>query len=183
MKELIPQCVLMTTYGLTETGGSVTNTLPRELEEYPNTVGSLMSGVQMKIINEDTHKKCIIGEVGEMFVKVSVPSMGYFRDEIANRDSFDEDGYSITGDIGHFDESGRLYISGRKKDIFKNRGYSIWPTELENIIQKSSAVRQVCVVNIFDDEIMSDLPAAVVVKNEQHTITADEIYALVASES
>lgn len=183
MKEIIPNCIFMTAYGLTELGGGATITSPGELEEHPNAVGCLMPGVQMKIIDENTNENCGIGESGEVYVKIHVPSMGYLRDDVANRNAFDKDGYLITGDIGHFDESGRLHISGRKKDIFKSRGFSIWPAELEDIIQKSPAVRYVCVVNVFDEEIMSDLPAAVVVKNEHHSITQEEIYTLVAGKN
>lgn len=183
MKEVIPHCIFRTSYGLSETGGGVSMTRPKELEECPNTVGRLVPGVRVKIVNIDTNEKCGIGEEGEICVKIPVPIIGYLRDETANKTSFDDEGYFITGDIGCFDETGRLFVSGRRKEIFKNRGFSLWPTEIEDIIQKHQAVRHACVVNVYDDEIMSDLVTAVVVKNEHHPITADEIYSLIAGKT
>lgn len=180
MKEIIPHCMFMTSYGMTETGGSISMPQPKELEECPNTVGRLISGVRVKIVNTTTKDKCGIEEEGEICVKMPIPVMGYLRDESANQNSYDKDGYFVTGDVGYFDESGRLFISGRKKETFKNRGFSIWPAEIEDVIQKCPAVCYASVVNVYDDEIMSDLIAAVVVKNDQNSITAQEIYSLVA---
>lgn len=180
MKNVIPNSIFITSYGLSETGGGVSITRPKELEECPNTVGRLVPGVQVKIVNIESNEKCGIGEEGEIFVKIPVPINGYLRDETANQTSFDKEGYFITGDIGYFDETGRLYVSGRRKEIFKCRSYSLWPTEIEDIIQKHEAIRHACVVNVYDDEVMSDLVTAVVVKNEHNTITAEEVYSLVA---
>lgn len=181
LKEILPHCILMTAYGMTEAGG-VSVTLPKELEEHPTTVGHLIRGVKVKIINELTGERCGIGEEGEIHIKSTVPAMGYFRDEHANESAFDMERYFITGDIGYFDEIGRLFMSGRKKEMFKVRNFVIWPAELEDAIQKEQAVRVACVVNVYEDEIASDLAAAVVVRNEHHSITEDEIYKLIAGE-
>lgn len=137
----------------------------------------------MKIINENTNERCGISEEGEVYVKTTIPAMGYFRDEVANRSAFDEEGYFITGDIGYFDEAGRLFISGRKKEMFKVRGFVIWPSEIEDVILKNHAVRYACVINVYDDGIASDLAAAVIVRNEQYTITKDEICKLVTGKA
>lgn len=180
MKEILPKCLLITMYGTTEIGGSVSCTVPKELEEHPNSTGRLVPGVEVKLIHEKTGEKCGIGEEGEIYVKVVVPSMGYYNDETATREAFDEDGYFITGDLGYFDESGRLYVVGRKKEIFKNCGFAIWPTELENLIIKHSAVQSVSVVSVYDNDIMSDLPAAVVIRSDDNSITEEEVYAIIA---
>lgn len=179
MNAAIPHCGLFVSYGLTEISG-ISLALPNELETNPTTVGQLFGGIFVKVINEKTEEKCGIGEEGEIYIKAPVQPMGYFRDPSANERAFDKEGYFVTGDIGYFDKEGRLYISGRKKEMFKVRNFVIWPTELEDVIQKNPAVRYVCVVNVYDTEIMSDLPAAVVVRNEQFTITEDAIFALIA---
>lgn len=181
MKRIIPKCLLLTTYGMTETGGSISCTTPNELEEYPNSTGRLVPGVEVKIINEKTGKKCGILEEGEIYAKVPVSSMGYYKDEIATREAFDDEGYFITGDLGYFDESGRLYVVGRKKEIFKNCGFAVWPAELENLIIQHPGVQTACVVSVYDYDVMSELPAAVVVKADESSITEEEVYAIVAS--
>lgn len=165
---------------MTEICGSASCTLPNELEEHPNSGGQLVPGVQVKIINENTGEKCGIGEEGEIYVKMAIPTLGYYKDETTTKNSFDKDGYFISGDLGYFDESGRLIIIGRKKEIFKNCGFAVWPAELESLIVKNPAVQDACVVSVYDDEIMSDLPAAVVVRRENHSITKDEIYSIIA---
>lgn len=180
LKQILPQCILFTAYGLTEIGGGGTMILSSDLEKYPGSSGCLVPGTHMKIIDESTDEKCGIGGKGEICIKLSIPTMGYFRDDEANRNAFDAEGYFKTGDIGYFDEIGQLYVSGRKKEIFKNRGYHIWPAEIEDVLLKNPAIRNVCVTPIYDDELMTDLPAAVVVKNENHSITRDEVYAIVA---
>lgn len=172
--------ILLNRYKFQEIGGGVTMIGPSDLEQFPGSVGFLVSGTFIKIIDELTSEKRGIGEKGEIYVKISTPSMGYFRDDEANRNSFDADGYLKTGDIGYFDEGGRLYVSGRKKEIFKNRGFAIWPAEIEDILLKNHAIRNVCVTPVFDDDNLSELPAAVVIKNENNSITCDEIYAIVA---
>lgn len=182
MKQIIPNCAHITRYGATEIGG-MTRTIGNELEQYPGTVGRLSSNVQMKLINENTGERCGVGEKGEIFVKVLVPSMGYYKDETANRNAFDDEGYFITGDLGYFDESGRLYIDGRKNEFFKSRDFAISPVEIENILLEHPAIRLACVVSIYDDELMTNLPAAVIVKMEQHTITENEVYSLISGKT
>lgn len=181
-KEILPKSVIITAYGLTEIGGGATLTAPTDLEQFPGSVGCLVPGTSIKLIDELTGKECGIGEKGEICVKLSIPSMGYFRDDEANRNAFDADGYFKSGDIGYFDESGRLYVSGRKKEIFKNRGYAIWPAEIEDVLLKNHAIRNVCVTPVFDEDMVSELPAAVVIKNESNSITRDEVYAIVADQ-
>ena len=179
-KQLLPQCVLFTAYGLTEIGGGSTLITSADMEKFPGCAGCLVPGTFMKIIDESTGNKCGVGEKGEIHVKLSIPWLGYFRDDEANYDAFDLDDFCVTGDIGYFDKDGRLYVSGRKKEIFKNRGHAIWPAEIEDVLLKNPSIRNVCVTPITDDELMTDLPAAVVVKNENHTITCDEVYAIVS---
>lgn len=181
MKEFLPHCAFMSAYGITEIGGGISLTMPNELEQYPGTVGQLFNGVQIKIIDENTNQKCGIDQKGEIYIKTTIPSMGYFRDDAANVRAFDDEGFFITGDIGYFDKTGRLYISGRRKEMFKVRNFVIWPTEIEDVIQMNQAVRYACVVNVYEDEIASDLVAAVVVKNGTFETTEDDISKLVAS--
>lgn len=179
LKQIIPNCENITRYGSTEIGG-ITCTVGNELEQYPGTVGRLSANFEIKLIDEHTGQRCGIGEKGEIFVKALVPSMGYYKDEAANRNAFDDEGYFITGDLGYFDESGRLYIDGRKNEFFKTRDFAISPAEIENVLLEHPAIRLACVVSVYDDEMMTNLPAAVVAKRGHSTITEKEIYSLVA---
>ncbi|XP_055297897.1 uncharacterized protein LOC129566201 [Sitodiplosis mosellana] len=182
MKKVIPKCIVLTIYGMSETCGAVSCTMPTESEECPHSCGRLITGAKIKIINQETDEKCGIGEVGEICIKIPIPPMGYYKDEAATRNAYDNEGYFSSGDLGYFNETGRLYIIGRKIEIFRSREFDIWPGELENIILKHSAIRDVSVVNVYDDDIVLELPAAVVVKKEDSSITADDVYAIVADQ-
>lgn len=65
-------------------------------------------------------------------------------------------------------------------EIFKAHDYGIWPAELENILQDHQAIRNACVVNVFDEDAVTDLAAAVIEKNDRYTITEKEVYALIS---
>lgn len=179
LKKTQPQCIFITTYGATETGGGVSATMPMELDEHPNSVGHLVPGVKVKIVREKSLENCGIDEEGEIFVKNPIP-IRYYSDDEANELAFDRDGYYATGDIGYFDVNGRLYICGRKKEIFRVRNFGVKPSEIEDILVKNPAIENATAVNVFDEEQMTELAAAVVVKNERYKITEDEIYAMVA---
>lgn len=142
LKRIQPQCFIMTAYGATETGGGISATMPMELEKYPNSVGQLMHGVHVKIIDEKSRKRCGIDEEGEILVKIPIP-IHYYYDDDANKLAFDTDGYYATGDMGYFDANGRLYVSGRKKEIIRVRNFGVKPNEIEEILGK---------FNIFTDE-------------------------------
>lgn len=179
LKKTQPQCVFITTYGATETGGGISATMPMELDKHPNSVGHLVPGIKVKIIDQKSHKNCGVDEEGEILVKSPIP-ICYYLDDEANGLAFDKDGYYATGDIGYFDVNGRLYVSGRKKEIFRVRNFGVKPSEIEDIIIKSPAVENACAVNVFDNEQMTELAAAVIVKNERYAITEEEVYALIA---
>lgn len=86
----------------------------------------------------------------------------------------DKDGWIHTGDIGHFEEDGQLYVTGRNKEMFKYSNYQIVPSELEEILETHSGVLQAVVVGIPDPTYI-DLPAAVIVRKNGSTVTEEEL--------
>lgn len=115
---------------------------------------------------------------GELYVKTTFRFLGYWGDDMATAETVDKDGWLHTGDIGHFDENGFLYVVDRKKDILKYRNYQISPSELENLILRCDGVANVCVVGIPDD-VSTDLPAAVVVKAAGKDVSCEMIEGIV----
>ena len=166
-------------YGLSEATGMITR---NALNAYKvDSVGKLMPATHAKII-DDNGALCSTGEDGEILVKTLYPFRGYYRNEKATRDTITEDGWVCTGDIGHFDGNCFLHIVDRKKDIMKYMSYQISPSEIENVVLKHKGVANVCVVPI-PDSVATDLPAAVIIKNNKCNVTEEEIINLVKSKN
>lgn len=81
----------------------------------------------------------------------------------ATTEVFRHDGWFLTGDIGHLDEDGILYITDRKKDMIIMSGWKIYPTEVENVIIQHPAVADVAVFGV-PDERKGEVPVAAVVQ-------------------
>jgi long-chain acyl-CoA synthetase len=121
-------------YGLTETSPSMTcNT---EWQNRIGSVGRVIDGVEVKI-----------AEDGEILVKGKTIMRGYYNRPDINEESFTQDGWFRTGDIGQFDEDGYLSITDRKKDLLKTSGGKyVAPQPLESLIKSSRFISQVVVV-------------------------------------
>ncbi|WP_026321973.1 AMP-dependent synthetase/ligase [Salinispora fenicalii] len=121
-------------YGLTETSAAVA---VNSLESFrPGTVGRVLPSVQMRI-DDDGEVQCTGGPV----------FAGYWNNDEANAESFTEDGWFRTGDIGEFDEHGHLRITGRKKEILvTSGGKNVSPAVIEDRIAAAPLVAQALVV-------------------------------------
>ena len=93
---------------------------------------------------------------------------GSFKSENKDVIIIDEFGnkWYNTGDLGHFDEDGLLYIDGRIKRIITRRGFKIYPAHVEKLIMHNPAIKQCAVVGIKDDEELNIPVANIVIKDE-----------------
>lgn len=162
-------------YGLCEVGGIVTTGCP--VITGKNVAGKILSGRQVKIIDEQGNR-CGVNVDGEICVKTHYKFLGYYGNQHTRDDSFDKEGFMITGDIGHFDEDGHLFIVDRKKEILKYNIFPIPPLEIDTYLIESPQIESVCVVGIPKDA--DDLPAAVVVRAKGSNISEKDIFDLVA---
>ncbi len=101
-------------------------------------------------------------ETGEIALRGPSVAQGYWQMPDATAEVFRHDGWFLTGDIGHLDEEGILYITDRKKDMIIMSGWKIYPTEVENVIIRHPAVADVAVFGI-PDERKGEVPVAAVV--------------------
>ena len=90
----------------------------------------------------------------------------------ARREVFTVDGYYATGDLGALDEDGYLWFSGRSDDMFKVRGATVYPSEVEAALESISFVRRAFVVDVGDEQARA-VGAAVVLKAAQDRPTRD----------
>ena len=130
--------VVLNGYGITECAPLIS--CNRNLYRKSGSVGTPIIGEKVKILDPNE-----AGE-GEICVKGPNVMMGYFDDEEATREAFDDEGYFRTGDYGKLDEEGWIYITGRKKNmILFSNGKNVYPEEIETVLQGIYGVSEVVV--------------------------------------
>lgn len=176
--QYLPNGTLNNSYGLTETSGFVTVDYPTFSGN--DSVGRLLGCYGFKIVNDDDNgQRCGIDVEGEICIKTPKKFLGYFNNQKLTEQALDSEGFVLTGDIGRVDKDGNLYIIGRKKDVIIYY-HTIIPTEIEALLLKSPFIYGVCVVGVVD-ETSIELPAAIVVRTKDSSITEVDICEMVAS--
>ncbi len=160
--ELIYRRRLCNGYGMTETSPLIAANFDDQLLE-TNTVGQPAIGITCSIRDEDGNELAH-GQTGILWVKGDNVMLGYYNDATSTR-AILKDGWLNTGDCAYIDTQGRIVISGREKDIIKNKGFMIYPQEIENILLIHAAVLQVGVVG-KPDEAVGEVPVAFIVLRE-----------------
>ncbi|XP_031635418.1 4-coumarate--CoA ligase-like 7 [Contarinia nasturtii] len=173
-----PNAEIRAGYGLTEIGWNFLWVLNKN-GKY--SAGVLCEGVTMKIV-DDHGNRCVANVDGEICTKAKYKLIEYLNDTKATAAAFDNEGFFLTGDIGHFDENGTLHITDRKKDVFKIFHFEapFAPSEMESYLITLPDVQEVCIVCITTgtDE---KLPAAVIVRNSNSTLSERGFFELVAN--
>ncbi len=137
-------------YGLTEASPVVA----AENFKYgkQGSIGFPIKGVEVKILNKNEFG------IGELAVKGENVMLGYYEDEEANKNTFTEDGWMLTGDLAYIDKDGFIFITGRKKNVIvlKN-GKNIYPEEIETLVNKIPLVKESMVFGLpkADDMVLS----------------------------
>ncbi|MGC2758560.1 AMP-binding protein [Candidatus Binatus sp.] len=163
-------------YGLTETAQQVVvNPLPPG-ERRPGSVG-VPGQTEVGIINEEG-ELLASGQTGEIVVRGPAVMAGYANSPAANRESF-INGWFRTGDQGHLDADGYLYITGRIKEIINRGGQKISPREIDEVIGQHPAVAEAVSFPIPDSRLGEDI-AAVVVLNASDSVTEHGLRSFVA---
>ena len=114
------------------------------------------------------------GETGEIALRGPSVAKGYWNMPGATAEVFRPDGWFLTGDIGHLDNEGVLFITDRKKDMIIMSGWKIYPTEVENVIIQHPGVTDVAVFGI-PDERKGELPVAAVITRTGTHVAPEEL--------
>ena len=104
--------------------------------------------------------------IGEIAIKSPSLMLGYFENDAATKEIFNEDGYLLTGDLGYRDEQGFIFISGRKKDlIVSSGGKNIYPEEIEAHFNGSRVIAEILVIGRQEQEHGGEQIVALAVPN------------------
>ncbi|MDX6587809.1 MAG: hypothetical protein QOI31_2282 [Solirubrobacterales bacterium] len=143
-------------YGSTEVAWATIAT-PEDLREAPGTAGRIPHGTVLKIYDEDENE-LPQGETGRIFVGNEMKFEGYTGG--GNKDIID--GLLSSGDVGHLDEEGRLFIDGRDDEMIVSGGENVFPREVEDLLAGHEAVDEVAVIGVDDEKYGQALKAFVV---------------------
>jgi acyl-CoA synthetase (AMP-forming)/AMP-acid ligase II len=145
-------------YGSTEVAWATIAT-PEDLRDAPGTAGRIPHGTHLKIYDEDENE-LPQGETGRIFVGNEMKFEGYTGG--GNKDIID--GLLSSGDVGHLDEKGRLFIDGRDDEMIVSGGENVFPREVEDLLANHEAVDEVAVIGVDDEKYGQALKAFVVTK-------------------
>jgi fatty-acyl-CoA synthase len=161
--------VLVQYFGLGEVTGNIT-VLPPDLHEPEDgpharigTCGFARTGMQVQVQGDDGRELKPL-DTGEICVIGPAVFAGYYDNPEANAKAF-RDGWFLTGDLGHIDEEGFVYITGRASDMYISGGSNIYPREVEEKILTHPAIGEVAIVGV-PDPVWGEVGIAVCVARE-----------------
>lgn len=157
--------LLEAAYGLSESH-TMDTAMPLERIKYGTHGVPIFDDMEIKIHNFETRKECGPGEMGEILLRNPALFKGYLRNPEKTDEVF-KDGWLYTGDMGKLDEEGFLTWMGRKKEMIKSSGFSVFPEEVEGFLVKHPAVAQVAVIG-KDDQRRGQLVKAFIVLNREY---------------
>jgi long-chain acyl-CoA synthetase len=168
--------VLVEGYGLTESS-PVTHSNPLDPTLKTVKIGSIglpWPDTDAKIVDVQTGtKELATGEDGELIIKGPQIMKGYWNLPDETKEVLRE-GWLYTGDIAKMDQDGYFYITDRKKDLIKYKGYSVYPREIEDVLYEHPAVK-LCAVVGKPDKKAGEIPKAYIVFKEGASVTEDEV--------
>jgi len=136
---------LVVRYAMTESP-TVTGTEPDDPVEIQfRTVGRPQHGMTVRITGDDG-ADLSVGEVGRIRIRGGCVTRGYWNAETLTAESFDEDGFFVSGDLGYFTDDGNLVLAGRVGDMYIRGGFNVHPIEVEHTLGEHPNVRQAAVV-------------------------------------
>ncbi|MBS1879176.1 MAG: AMP-binding protein [Actinobacteria bacterium] len=154
-------------YGSTEVAfATVAN--PEDLRAAPGTAGRPPRGTTVRLFDEDGHE-VPPGQVGRIFVGNEMAFEGYTGGE--GKQAIE--GLLSSGDVGHFDEAGRLFVDGRDDEMIVSGGENVFPREVEDLLADLPGVSEVAVIGVEDAEFGQRLKAFVVLEPGAELSVAD----------
>jgi acyl-CoA synthetase (AMP-forming)/AMP-acid ligase II len=178
--------IMMGGYGQMEAPASISFLRPEE--HFKNGIGGPLADdtrlqsvgrplplVQVEIMDDDNNV-LKAGETGEICVRGDLLMKGYYKDPEKTAETI-VDGWLHTGDIGHLDNEGYLYITDRKKDMIISGGFNVYPQEVEQVIWSHPAVQDCAVIGVPDEDWGEAVKAVIELKSGQ-TVDPEQIIKL-----
>ena len=172
-------CEVVQGYGMTEMSPVSHITPPGMFKA--GSVGVTVSNTQTRVVDPVSGEDLGVDADGEVWVHGPQVMIGYLNNRSATEDTIDRDGWLHTGDIGHVDADGHLYIVDRLKELIKYKGFQVPPAELEAVLLTHPDVADAAVVGQPDAEA-GEIPVAYVVLREGSEATTQDLRDYVAGQ-
>jgi acyl-CoA synthetase (AMP-forming)/AMP-acid ligase II len=157
-------------YGLTE--GFVTILDRNDFDQQPGSVGCPPPGYEIRIVDEQG-QDLGPGQIGEIVGRGPALSSGYYKQPELTRTTF-RDGWLFSGDLGYLDDSGFLYLAGRKKELIISGGVNVYPQDIEEVASGHQQVLEAAVFGIDSDK-WGETPVAAIVLHPEAALTPAEL--------
>ena len=164
-------CLMYEGYGLTETIGPIAFNVPGGRKA--GSVGRVIPTAEVKFVDDDGHD-LQPGETGEILMRGPMIMKGYYNLPDVTKEALTPDGWFKSGDIGHMDPDGYVFVTGRKKELIIVAGEKAVPREIEDVLRQHPAVADAAAVGKKDPGRGEVVVAFVQLKDGQ-TATADEL--------
>ncbi|HEX2381608.1 MAG TPA: AMP-binding protein [Acidimicrobiales bacterium] len=164
-------------YGMVETGGgaAVKASPPMLNLGLGESLGFPLPGYRFRVVDE-SGDDVATGQIGELLLKGPGVTRGYWGDVAATEATLTDDGWLRTGDLARKGMLGTIVFAGRKKDVIKNGGYSVYALEVERALEEHPNVLEAAVLGIPDDR-RGEVPVAVIRLSPGASVQADDLIA------
>ena len=139
IKQIFPSSLFFNNYGMTEAAPRIAYIREDDPRFFEPTCGRPIEGVEVAVVDPDTHARLPDGRLGVLVVKGPNITSGYLNDPDVTAGSFTSDGFLISGDMASL-RDGYIYIAGRADDMFNVGGEKVSPLEIERVLNSLPAV-------------------------------------------
>jgi len=177
IRRAFPDAKIYCVYGLTEAGPRVSYLPPELFDEYSNSVGIPLNNIKVKIIDNDNNE---VPDGTSGIVAVFTPSVmkGYYKNNVLSNKALTDDGWLITGDIGHISNN-LLYIDGRADDMIIKGGMNIYPKEIENQLNQVEQIKECIAYSVIKNDTQV-IGIDVVLNETYHNMSSKELRNIIA---
>jgi len=173
--------VMRQVYGMTEQSGAVSTLGPADhadpaVAHRLVSAGTPIRGVEIKICDPGSGEPVPTGAPGEIWVRSEQVMGGYWGKPEATAAAMTPDGWLRSGDGGHMDADGYIYVTDRIKDMIISGGENIYPAEIERVLAEHPSIDDVAVIGV-PDEKWGEVPKAVVVAAPGTTVDTQQMLA------
>jgi len=173
LNQTFPNATVMNLYGLSESSGAVVlSPWESDFKTTLRSIGKPIGDFQVKAV-DDEGVELPVGETGELFFKGDAVVSSYFRGDDETADAF-KNNWLKTGDMGYIDNQGYITLMGRKKEMFLQGGFNVYPVEVENLLTQHPKVMMAAGIGV-SDPVLGEVGRYYIIPQPETEPTKEEI--------